>query len=42
MRARHWGGGAEDALFGLKGENWLRHANPLSVWTRFAVVPLLS
>jgi hypothetical protein len=25
-------------LFGLKGDNWLRHANPLSVWTRFAVV----
>jgi Family of unknown function (DUF6653) len=29
-------------LFGLKGDNWLRHANPLSVWTRFAVVPLLA
>jgi hypothetical protein len=28
-------------LFGLEGENWERHANPVSVWTRFAVVPLL-
>ena len=29
-------------LFGLKGESWLRHANPVSVWTRFAVLPLLA
>jgi hypothetical protein len=28
-------------LFGLKGENWMRHANPVSVWTRFAVLPLI-
>jgi hypothetical protein len=27
--------------FGLKGENWMRHANPASVWTRFGVLPLL-
>lgn len=27
--------------FGLKGDSWMRHANPMSVWTRFAVVPLL-
>ena len=26
-------------LFGLEGDNWTRHANPVSVWTRFAVVP---
>lgn len=29
-------------FFGLEGENWMRHANPISVWTRFAVVPLLA
>jgi hypothetical protein len=29
-------------LFGLEGECWLRHANPVSVWTRFAVLPLLA
>lgn len=28
--------------FGLGGENWMRHANPVSVWTRFAVLPLLA
>jgi uncharacterized protein DUF6653 len=28
--------------FGLRGESWMRHANPLSVWTRFAVLPLLA
>ena len=28
-------------LFGLKGDAWMRHANPASVWTRFAVLPLL-
>jgi hypothetical protein len=28
-------------LFGLKGDSWRRHANPWSVWTRFAVLPLL-
>ena len=29
-------------LFGLQDEGWLRHANPWSVWTRFAVLPLLA
>ncbi len=29
-------------LFGLKGESWMRHANPASVWTRFTVLPLLA
>ena len=29
-------------LFGLEGDRWLRHANPVSVWTRFAVLPLLA
>jgi len=28
--------------FGLDGEGWMRHANPVSVWTRFAVLPLLA
>ena len=28
-------------LFGLDGEAWMRHANPMSVWTRFTVLPLL-
>ncbi len=29
-------------LFGLEGERWMRHANPISVWTRFSVVSLLA
>ena len=29
-------------LFGLQGEHWMRHANPWSVWSRFAVLPLLA
>ena len=29
-------------LFGLEGERWMRHANPVSVWTRFCVLPLLA
>jgi hypothetical protein len=28
-------------VFGLSGEGWMRHANPVSVWTRFSVLPLL-
>jgi len=30
------------SLFGLKGEKWMRHSNPASVWTRFAVLPMLT
>jgi hypothetical protein len=29
-------------LSGLEGDKWMRHANPVSVWTRFAVLPLLA
>ncbi|PID46967.1 MAG: hypothetical protein CSB47_01350 [Proteobacteria bacterium] len=28
-------------IFNLTGDNWLRHANPWSVWTRFATLPFL-
>jgi hypothetical protein len=29
------------AAFGLKGDSWMRHANPASVWTRFAALPMI-
>src|SRR5262245_5425497 len=29
-------------VFGLTGDNWARHANPISVATRFAVLPMLA
>jgi hypothetical protein len=29
-------------LFHLEGDGWMRHANAASVWTRFAVLPLLA
>ena len=29
-------------LFGLEGDKWMRHANPWSVGTRFAVLPMLA
>lgn len=28
-------------VFKLQGDNWIRHANPWSVWTRFATLPFL-
>lgn len=28
--------------FGLQGDKWMRHANPTSVWTRFAILPVLA
>lgn len=28
--------------FGLEGEGWMRHANPVSVWTRFSCVSLFA
>lgn len=28
--------------FGLVGDGWMRHANPASVWTRFAALPLIA
>ena len=31
------GGSRIARAFGLKGEAWMRHANPASVWTRFTV-----
>lgn len=27
--------------FNLKGDNWMKHANPWSIWTRFATLPFL-
>lgn len=29
-------------LFGLQGDKWLRHANALSVWTRFSVLSIIA
>ena len=28
-------------LFRLDDENWMKHANPWSVWTRYSVLPLI-
>jgi hypothetical protein len=28
-------------LFNLNDENWMRHANPISVWTRYSVLPVI-
>ena len=29
------------SLFHLTDENWLKHANPASVWTRYTVLPII-
>jgi hypothetical protein len=29
-------------IFGLKNENWKKHANPASVWTRFIILPFFA
>ena len=29
------------SFFGLRGDAWMRHANPRSVWTRFTCVSLV-
>ena len=28
-------------VFNLEGDNWLKHANPWSIWTRFATLPFI-
>jgi len=28
-------------LFNLTNENWLKHSNPWSVWTRYSVLPII-
>ena len=28
-------------LFNLTDENWMKHANPWSVWTRYSVLPII-
>ena len=28
-------------IFHLTDENWMKHANPISVWTRYSVLPLI-
>ncbi|HOX41704.1 MAG TPA: hypothetical protein PK263_05965 [bacterium] len=28
-------------VFHLTDENWMRHANPVSVWTRYSVLPVI-
>jgi hypothetical protein len=29
------------SLFNLTDENWMKHANPWSVWTRYSVLPII-
>ncbi len=28
-------------MFNLDGDNWMKHTNPWSIWTRFATLPLV-
>lgn len=28
-------------IFNLSDENWMKHANPISVWTRYSVLPII-
>ena len=28
-------------LFNLTDENWMKHSNPWSVWTRYSVLPII-
>lgn len=28
-------------IFNLQGDSWMKHANPWSIWTRFATLPFL-
>lgn len=28
-------------LFNMTDENWMKHANPISVWTRYSVLPII-
>jgi hypothetical protein len=29
------------SIFNLTDENWMKHANPISVWTRYSVLPII-
>ena len=29
------------SLFNLTDENWMKHSNPISVWTRYSVLPII-
>jgi hypothetical protein len=42
QRSRMNLGNTISSAFGLKGDNWMRHSNPASVWTRFGVLPMFA
>jgi len=29
------------SIFRLDGKNWMKHANPRRVWTRYSMLPLI-